>query len=109
MISPKGKYRNLLGSNSVAEMYLPACWLANQNVHQLLNLAHLLTPALSKRLSLIFLRMELYLRDPIPIVNPLIYTVCICWMSMGCTLLFGFTIILHNLFQNMPPLLVLTC
>ena len=70
---------------------------------------HLPTPALTKRISLIFLWVELYRMDPTPIVNPLQYTVCIFWKEMGCTLLFGFAVILHSWFQNRPPLLVLTC
>ena len=105
--SPKGKFRNLLISNSVAEIYFPACWLANQNVHQLLNPGHLTTPALPKRLSLILLWAELSQKDPTPIVNPLQYTVCISCIAMGWTLLFGFNVILHNLFQIRPSLLVL--
>ena len=55
MSFPKGKGRNLISSNSVAGMYLPAYWLANQNVHWLLNIENLPTPALHKRISLIFL------------------------------------------------------
>ena len=48
MISPKGKGRNILISNSVAEIYFPACLLANKNVHRLLNPGHLPNPALPK-------------------------------------------------------------
>ena len=47
--SPKGKGRNLLISNSVAEIYFPACCLANQNVHRFLKSGHLTTTALSKQ------------------------------------------------------------
>ena len=75
--SPKEKCQNLLSSNSVAEMYFPACLLANQNVHQLLNLGHLTTPDIPKRLSLIFLWVELFQRDPIPIVDSLLKPDCI--------------------------------
>ena len=106
---PTGKCLNLLSSNVVAGMYFPDWWLANQNLHWLLKPGHLPTPALPKRLSLIFLWAELSRRDPILIVNPLQYTVCICWREIGFTLLFGFAIILHSLFQNRPPLLVMTC
>ena len=107
--TPKGKDRNLLSSNSEAEIYFPDCLLANQNLHRLLKRGHLPTPALPKRLSLIFLWAELSRNAPIPIVKPLQYTVCICWRGMGFTLLFGFTVILHNLFQNQTSLLVITC
>ena len=107
-ISPKGKGQILLSSNSVAEMYLPASRLDNQNVHRLLKPVHLPTPALPKRISLIFLWEELSWRDPITIVNPLQYKVCIFWRTMGCKLLFGLAVILHNWFQYFPPLLVLT-
>ena len=106
---PKDKSRNQLSSNSVAEMYLPDRWLENKDVLRLLKPGHLPTPALPKRISLIFLLEEFYQRAPIPIVNTLQYKVCICWRTMGCTLLFGFAAILHNLFQNWPVLLVLTC
>ena len=105
--SPKGKGQNLLISNSVSEMYFPAFWLANTNVHRLLKPGHLPTPELPKRLSLIFLYAELSQRYPIPIVKTLQYTVCICWRKMGFTLLFGFSVILNNWFQNRPPLLAL--
>ena len=107
--SPKGKDQNLLISNSVSEIYLPDCRLYNQKVHRFLNPLHLPTPALTKRLSLIFLWEEFSRRAPIPIVNPLQYTVCICWSEMGCTLSFGFAAVLHYLSQNRPSLLVLTC
>ena len=107
--SLKGKGRNLLSSNSLVEMYLPAFFLANRNVHRLLKPGHLPTTTLPRRISLIFLWAEFYRSAPLPIVNPIQYTVCICWREMGCTLLFGFAVILHNLFQNRPPLLVLTC
>ena len=105
--SPMGKGRNILSSNSVAEMYFQSCCFPNKNLHRLLKPVHLPIPALPKRIYLILLWVELSRRAPTPIVNPLQYTVCICWRSMGCTLLFGFTVILHNLFQNFPPLLVL--
>ena len=76
-ISPEGKGRNIISSNSVAIMYVSDCWLENKNVHWLLNPGHLPTPALHKRLSLIFLRRKFSHRSPIPIFNTIIYTVCI--------------------------------
>ena len=109
MSSPKGKGRNLISFNSVAVMYFPACWFVNTNVQWLPNLVHLATTALPKRLSLIFLWAGFSRRYPIPIVDPLIYTVCIFCRSMGCTLLFGFSVRLRYWFKNRPPLLVLTC
>ena len=90
-------------------MYLPACLLSNQNVHQLLKTVHLTTTALPKSISLIFLWERFSQRDTIPIVNPLQYTVCIFWRAMGCTLLFGFVAVLHYWFQNLPYLFVLYC
>ena len=105
--SPKGKDQNILRSNSVGEMYFPACWLANPNVHRLLNPGHLPTPELPNMIYLIFLLAEFTQRDPIPIVNPLQYSVCICWSEMGCTLLFGFAAVLHNWFQNRNYLLLM--
>ena len=105
--SPKCKGQNLLGSNWVAGMYFPVYWLDNPNVHRFLKLGHLPNPALPKRPYRIFIWAKFSWRSLIPIVNPLQYTLCICWIPMGCTLLFGFTIILHNWFQNRPPLLVL--
>ena len=107
--SPKGKCRNLLIYNSVAEMYFPACWLANANIHRLIKPGHLPTPTLPKRISIFFLWEEFSWRAPTEIVNPLQYTVCIFWRAIGCTLLFGFALILHYWFQNRPPFLVLTC
>ena len=50
--SPKVEGRNLLISYSVAGAKLPAYWLANPNVLQLLILGHLPTAALPKRLAL---------------------------------------------------------
>ena len=109
MRPPKEKCGNLISSNSVVGMYFPACWLFNPNVHRLLKPVHLSTPTLPNILYLIFLRAGFFLRDPIPIFNSLVYTVCICWREMGFTLLFGFAVILHYLYKNWPPLLVLTC
>ena len=106
---PKGKGQKLMSSNSVAEMYFPACFLTNQTYTSCRKPGHITTPALPRRLYLILLWAELSQRALIPIVNPLQYTVSICWKEMGCTLLFGFSVILHNLFQNRPPLLVLNC
>ena len=105
--SPKGRGRNLLISNSVAEIYFPACLLDNKNLHRLLDSGHLPTPEIPKRLSIIFLWADFYRRAPTPIVNPLQYTVCICCREMACTLLFGFAALLNNLFQNFPSLIVL--
>ena len=73
--SPQGEDQNLISSNSVVGVYLPAWWLANPNIHQLLNPGQLLTAALPRRFSIIFLWAELSRRDPIPIVNPLLKTV----------------------------------
>ena len=75
--SLNGKFWNLISSNLVAGVNLPASWLDNRNVHRFLNLERLPTPALPKSISLIFLLAELSWRAPIPIVNPLLYTVCI--------------------------------
>ena len=58
-------------------VYLPVYWLYNPNVHRLLKPGHMPTPALPKRLSLIFLWEEFSQTDPIQIVNPLLDTVCI--------------------------------
>ena len=107
--SPKVKGQNLLIYNSVAEIYFPACWLDNKNLHQLLYPGHLPTSALPKSLSQIFLWVEFFRRAPIPIVNPLQCTVCICWMVMEFILLFEFSLILQYWFQNLPLPLVLTC
>ena len=75
--SPKCKVRNLKISNSVGCSYLPAYWLSNPKLHQLLTLGKLPTSALPKRLHLIFLWEEFPRRVPIPIVNILLDTVCI--------------------------------
>ena len=75
--SPKGKGRNLISSNSLDRAQLTAYWLENQNVHRLLNPGQLPTHAVPKRLSLIFLLTVFSQRDPIPIVNSIIDTVCI--------------------------------
>ena len=107
--SPEGKGQNLISYNLVSEMYILACLLANQNLHRLLDTGHLPTTALPKRFSLILLWGKLSQRAPIPIVNPLQYTVRIYWREKGCTLLFVFTAALHNWFQNRNSLLVLTC
>ena len=77
MSFPKGKGWNLISSNSVAGVYLPAYWLSNTDIHRLLNPGHLPTPALPQRLSLIFLWAEFSQRAPIPIFNPLQDTVYI--------------------------------
>ena len=73
--SPKGKGQNLISSNSLGEIYFPDCWLANPNIQRLLTLGHLTTPALPKRISIIFLWEEFSQRDTIHIVNPLLNTV----------------------------------
>ena len=106
-ISPKGKGQNLISSNLIAGIYLPASLFTNTNVHTLLNPGHLPTTALPKRLSLIFLWTEFPRRDPIPIVNPLLYTVCIFegWWSAHSYLFFS--VRLHDWFRNRPPLLML--
>ena len=72
-----GKVIDLISSNSGAGVYLPSIWLSNTNVNWLINLVHLPNPLLPTRLSLIILWAELSGSDPIPIVNPLLYTVCI--------------------------------
>ena len=72
--SPKVKVQNLISSNSVEVMYLPAIRLANTNIHLLLNPGQLPTTALPKRLSRIFLWEEFSRRDPILIVNTFLYT-----------------------------------
>ena len=51
----KFKDQNIIISNSVAGVYLPAYWLDNPNVHWLLKPVQMPTPALPSRLSLIFL------------------------------------------------------
>ena len=58
-------------------MYLQYYWLTNTNVHPLLMPLQLTTAALPKRISLIFLWVELSQRDTILIVNPLLKTVSI--------------------------------
>ena len=70
--SPKGKGRNLISSNSLLGAQLPACWLANPDVHRFLNPGQLTTPALPKRISVIFLWTEFFQRYHIPIFNPLL-------------------------------------
>ena len=108
--SLKGKWQNLMTSNSVAGEYLPACLLENPNVHHFLNPGKLTTPEFPKRLSLIFLWVELYRRYPIPIVNPLLIKFRI-FKGDGVQTLFW----LHKKnkktdnFCNRPPILVLTC
>ena len=82
-ISSKVKDQNLIKYNSVAGEQIPACWLANPNIHQLLKPTQLPTTALPKRLSVIFLWAEFYQRDPIPIFNPLLKTVRICGGRWG--------------------------
>ena len=77
MRSPKGKVQNLIISNTVAGVCLPDSWLDNPNVHLLLNLGHLSTPALTKMIYLIFLWAEFFRRGPIPVVNPSLYKVCL--------------------------------
>ena len=73
----KGKSWNLISSNSVADVYLLGYWLANPNVHRLLKTVHLSTPALPRRLSVIFLWEELSQRALIPILNTLLDIICI--------------------------------
>ena len=110
-IYPKGKGQKLINSNSVAGAQIPACWLASPNVHWLITLGQLNTPALPKRLSLIFLWAEFSLRSSIHIVTPLLNTVRI----------FGGRWDVHSYlssptynkktdnFRNWSPILVLTC
>ena len=74
---PKGKVQNLISSNSVAFFYLPACWLANPNLHRLIMPILMSTPTIPKRIYLIFLWAEFPQRDPIPIIDPLLKTVYI--------------------------------
>ena len=81
--SLKCKFRNLLSSNSLARAQLPAQWLANPNVHWLITPEKLPTPALPKRLSLIFIWAELSRRARIPIFNILLNTVCIVGGRQG--------------------------
>ena len=68
--SLKYKGRNLISSNSVAGAQLSACWLANPNIHQLLNPGQITTPVIIMRLYIIFLWTESSRRALIPIVNP---------------------------------------
>ena len=77
MSSPKGKFRNLISSNSVAGAQLSAYCLANTNVCRFLTPLQLPTPELPKRLSIIFLRKQFSQRGAIPMVNPLLNIVCI--------------------------------
>ena len=78
MSSLEGNVKNLIISNSVAGAYLPYYWLDNPNVHWLLTPEKLPTPALPKRLHLIF-----YHRVPIYIVNSLLNTVYIVGGQWG--------------------------
>ena len=81
--SPKGKDRNLISSNSVMGACFPAYQLANPNVHRLLTQVQLPTPALLKRIYLIFIWQELSQRAPILIFNPLLDIVYIVGGQWG--------------------------
>ena len=81
--SSKGKCQKLISSNSVMRAYLSAYWLANPNTHWLLTLGKFPIFALIKRLSLIFIWVEFFRKAPIPIFNPLLYTVCIVGGKWG--------------------------
>ena len=109
--SQKVKGLNLISSNSVVGAQLLACWFANPKLHQFLKPGQLPTPALPKRLSLIFSQANFPRGDSIPIVNTLLNTVRICGGKLGA----------HSYlaspknnketdnFGNFPPLLFLTC
>ena len=109
--SPKVKGQNLIISNSVAGAYLPACWLANPNAHRLLIITQLPTPALPNRLSLILLLEEFSWRSPVPIVNPLLKTVCVFVGKRGAQSYSDSPNDnkIPNNFRNWLLLLVLTC
>ena len=97
--------------NSLAGGYLPACWLANSNVHWLHTLGQLPTHALPKRLHLIFLWAEFSQRAPITIANPILKPVLIFggkWGAHSYLVSHKNNEETYN-FQNWPPILVLTC
>ena len=109
--SPKGKSQNLLSSNSVAGAYPLACWLANPNVHRLLMTGKLLTPALTKRLSLIIIWSEFSQRAPIPIVNrilKMVYNFGGRWVAKYYSASPKYNKTTNN-FRNRLPTLFLTC
>ena len=108
--SSKGKVQNLISSNSVAVMQIPAYQLVNPNIHRFLKPVKLPTPALPKRLSLILLLAKFSQRAPIPIVNPLLKNVRIFEGIQGAH---SYSASLKNSnkidkFSNRPPVLVLT-
>ena len=82
--------------------------MANPKVHQFFIPRQLPTPALYKRLSLIFLWVKFSQRASIPIVNPLLKTVCTFggrWCAHYYSASPKYRKITYN-FWNQPPLLV---
>ena len=111
MIYPKGKGQNTISSYSLAGEYIPACWLANPNIHWFLVPGQILTPALTKSLSLIFLWADFSWRAHIPVINPLLKTVCVFggwWVAHSYSASPQYNNITNN-FLDRIPLLVLTC
>ena len=110
MRSPKGKGRKPIISNPVLGAQLQACLLANPTIHRFIIPGQLTSPALPKRLSLIFLLEVLSQRSPITIVNPLLKTFCFfggIWGAHYCLASPKYNKKTNN-FQNQLPLLVLT-
>ena len=105
----KAKVQNLISSNSVAGAYLPACWLANPILHQLIIPGQLPTTVLPNMLSLILPWADFSRRDPIPTINPLLKTFCVFggrWGAHSYSDLIWYNRI-NNKFRNRIPLLVL--